>query len=365
MKCALPDVLFVLGRRSWLRWIPEFLVDQNFTHSIEISEDVDPERIDQFVYNVLRDPHEVIVFLSDHSTALLDAEIERKISEFGVVNTVCQPLRVAEMAGDKRLMTHYAKKVRELETIPEFSFQEGLDYLSESKDRLIVAKLAGGTEGKGMKLFKSADELREGYSKLFPSYAYVLQPFVFGDEYSVTILCDGERYQVYEPVYKGPTSTDGVHPCDRERLVPGSYRDRTLRSKMIELAISYTRELRPRGLVEIELIVSEGRVYFLEINPSITTTMRMVAGISLKNLFTELPKIGLGMKLENGLVPTWGYAAEFPLKAPLGEQVEKELQLMGDVSVSSRITVYGRSIDNLQNRLREVQEFVNGVDLRV
>jgi carbamoylphosphate synthase large subunit len=358
MKCSLPEVLFVLGRRSWLRWLPDFLADPQYNYSLEFSDRIDPDNLDQFIFNVVKEPRDAVVFLSDHSTIVRDAEVEQRISYYGVTSTVCQPLSVAEMSRDKRLMMHHAKRVAGLHTIPELTYEEALSYLDADPSHAVVGKLASGTEGEGMTLFHTAESLRKRYHSLTPSYAYVLQPFIHGEEYSLTILCDRRRYQVYEPVSKGMTSRQGVHPCRRERVVPGRFRDRTIRSRMIELGVSYVRNLRPRGLVEIEFIVSDGEVYFLEINPSVTTTMRMVAGISLRNPFAEIAKMGLGMKLENGLVPIWGNAIEFPLPHELPESLNRELCEQGDVSVSSRVTVYARSVDGLTRRVDEVRSLV-------
>lgn len=123
----------------------------------------------------------------------------------------------------------------------------------------VVVKDPTGHSGSGVAVIAERAEL---LGVLAVDDELVVETFLAGEEFSVEVVCGPTGPQFVGWVAKGCSDGDG-HPLDRVRYAPAEAVPEALRAPCERLlgAISY------RGVVEIELVVVDGRAYVLECNP--------------------------------------------------------------------------------------------------
>lgn len=331
--------------RSWLEWILPFLPNRDGATNIAHWDDGSPAPAE-----LLADDRRPIILLSHHDTLLRDAELAR-----GRANILAQPASVARLAHDKRAMADVAGRVDGLLPIPHLTLAEALDHLASPGASWIVAKPVGSTEGRELRVVGSPDELR----RLSPTIGrddFVLQPALEGHEYSVNLIVDDRFCHVYAPVSKGSNLPFGVHPAKRPRTFPA----RTTRStsaRLMAAAAGYALAVGARGLVEVELLESDGDLYLVEFNPRLSATLRMSILGSAENLLSSLHRVLAGGLSESRFVPPTGHAFEIPLPPGITRRALTALRGLGDVHLSSRITVAAPNmglLDDLRYRASRV-----------
>lgn len=271
-----PHLLVVLGQASWLEWLPEFLDHPTYTTELVT---LPPDSDGAFVRGAR---HDGVVFLSHHSTLGRDAQLAESLRREASVPVLCHPLPVAVLAGDKRAMAGFAAAVPGLRAIPELTPRLAVDYLGVRAGNAVVRKQRRGTEGQGLRVLREVGDLERAEED------WLLQPFVDGCEFSVNLIRRGERVLAFEPVFKGSTSLDGVHPCRRERLCPWPDLGPAERRRMIALAVRYAAAIGADGLVEVEFVLRGEDVIFLEVNPRLSATMRLASLACERSIFVEL-----------------------------------------------------------------------------
>jgi biotin carboxylase len=345
-------VTFVLARESWLEWLPKYLLHDAYSVAIQVAEAGPRDPAAPWVQEILADKPDVVVMLSHHDTLVDDAGIATFIEQRSQIRTVCQSLEAACLAHDKRRMAELARTVGDLHAIPELSLSEAMKRVHAGHP--VVSKLINGTEGQRFEVFDDPETLARAIEARRVTDEHMFQEFIQGNEYSVNLVCGEGMSQVYEPVYKDATSRDGVHPCRRTRLVPQPSLSANLKQRMQVASADLARAANARGLLEIELIEQNGKLFLLEINPRLAATMRMIAATSTKNLFTELVEVALNRQFHGEVVPTHLFAGEMPLANPLPAAIRQLLQQRYDADISSRITITAPSAGALSTKMIEV-----------
>jgi len=350
------EVLYVLGQNSWLDWIEPFLTSP----SKDVCVVAEEGSLDVAYSSVLRVVNqftpEGVIFLSHHDTLERDAALSEVLKQEHGIPSVAQPKSVALLAKDKALMSLHAKAVPGLNTIESISIDRASEYLERNPGHSLALKDPAGTEGLGFQVIRSQAEV----DKLLPSLAfsshYLLQPFISGSEYSVNLITDGQRSLLFEPVYKSENSIENwVHPCRRPRYCPSLTTDSSIRKRLLSCSRDYSKEIEAFGLLEIEFIVDDsGEIWFLEVNPRLSATMRMVSVASKRSIFTELTSLLSPTLLDDMVLPTHGFSAEVALSASKKKELEASWTRDSNYWVSSRLTVFEECDQQLASTLSKI-----------
>lgn len=174
--------------------------------------------------------------------------------------------------------------------------------------------------GRAMEVVENTEDLLSYIAsavKISPKHPVLIDKYIRGKEVEVDAVCDGEETLI--PAVIEHVERAGVHSGDSTAVLPAQ----TLAESEVQQIVEYTRRiaqaLEVRGLLNIQYVISEGRVYCLEVNPRASRTVPVVSkvtGIPLVNLAT---KIMLGKKLAD-LGYSGGLAAPPPyvaVKAPV------------------------------------------------
>lgn len=174
--------------------------------------------------------------------------------------------------------------------------------------------------GQNMIIAFSDDDVREYMSIILdgnPDNIVLIDKYVMGTEIEVDAICDGEDILI--PGIMEHIERAGVHSGDSIAVYPSQ----NISDKNKEEIIEYTRKLatalETKGLVNIQYIISNGKIYVIEVNPRSSRTVpyiSKVTGVPMIKLATacmvgkKLKKLGYG----TGLYPSAPYVA---VKVPI------------------------------------------------
>ncbi len=175
--------------------------------------------------------------------------------------------------------------------------------------------------GRGMEIAYGPDDLDRYFgSALEASVGRVLvDKYLRGREVEVDAVSDGEETLVagiMEHIERA-----GVHSGDSFAIYPAPNLSAAERDEIVELTRKIARSLPVRGLLNIQFIVEEGRVWVLEVNPRASRSVPFLTKVTGVPLVTLAVAIGAGSTLAaegfarlDGLWPSGDLVA---LKAPV------------------------------------------------
>ena len=175
--------------------------------------------------------------------------------------------------------------------------------------------------GRGMEIAYGADDLDRYFgSALEASFGRVLvDKYLRGREVEVDAVSDGEETLVagiMEHIERA-----GVHSGDSFAVYPAPNLSAAERDEIVALTAKVARSLPVRGLLNIQFIVEEGRVWCLEVNPRASRTVPFLTKVTGVPLVKLAVAIGAGSTLAaegyaraDGLWPSGDLVA---LKAPV------------------------------------------------
>ena len=174
--------------------------------------------------------------------------------------------------------------------------------------------------GQNMIIAFSDEDVKEYMSIILdgnPDNIVLIDKYVMGTEIEVDAICDGEDILI--PGIMEHIERAGIHSGDSIAVYPSQ----NISDKNKEEIIDYTKKLatalNTTGLVNIQYIISDGKIYVIEVNPRSSRTIpyiSKVTGVPMIKLATEcmvgkkLKKLGYG----TGLYPSAPYVA---VKVPI------------------------------------------------
>ncbi|XKK38584.1 hypothetical protein HFP72_29480 [Nocardiopsis sp. ARC36] len=196
----------------------------------------------------------------------------------------------------------------------------------------VVVKSRSGTQSRGTRLSRagvplSADEFAE--------------PYWQGCEYSTLVYRGEGRVAVFPPIWKGMNSTSLLPPWKRLRLCPDPHISEVLEKELAQVGMEIAESSNASGFIEVEyLVLGDGSVQVLEINPRICGTMRIAAMATGLRIFDFCRRPDL-----KGILPAAFWAAEVPYN---GDEFA-----MPDIGAfaTSRLTVASERFSDLRGKL--------------
>lgn len=154
--------------------------------------------------------------------------------------------------------------------------------------------------GRAMEVVYNKDELKEymeNAAKVSPEHPVLVDKYITGTEIEVDAISDGEVVVI--PGIMEHVERAGVHSGDSIAVYPPQNLKENLKKEIVKYTVRISQALNIRGLVNIQYVVSDNKVYVIEVNPRSSRTipyLSKVTGIPMVNLAT---KALLGIKLSD------------------------------------------------------------------
>jgi carbamoyl-phosphate synthase large subunit len=174
--------------------------------------------------------------------------------------------------------------------------------------------------GRAMEIVYTEEELlryMEQAVKINPHHPVLIDRYMLGREVEVDGICDGE--EVLIPGIMEHIERAGVHSGDSIAVYPPQSVSQELKHQIIEITTKIAKGLKVKGLLNIQFVIHDEKVYVIEVNPRSSRTvpfLSKVTGIPMANLAT---KVILGSTLRaEGFTPGYHPEAEhISVKVPV------------------------------------------------
>ncbi|OXS62416.1 carbamoyl phosphate synthase large subunit [Cohnella sp. CIP 111063] len=145
--------------------------------------------------------------------------------------------------------------------------------------------------GRAMEIVYSDDELlsyMEVAVKINPEHPVLIDRYMLGKEIEIDAICDGETVLI--PGIMEHVERAGVHSGDSIAVYPPQSLSEDIKQQAIDITIKIAKELKTIGLVNIQFVVWQDKVYVIEVNPRSSRTvpfLSKVTKIPMANLATQ------------------------------------------------------------------------------
>ncbi|MCL6447431.1 MAG: carbamoyl-phosphate synthase large subunit [Armatimonadetes bacterium] len=199
--------------------------------------------------------------------------------------------------------------------------------------------------GRAMEIVENNEELL-GYMasavKVTPEHPVLVDKYLQGEELEVDAIADGET--VFIPGIMKHVERAGVHSGDSIAVYPVHSLSDAVKQQIVDYTTRLALALNVRGMINIQYVLHQGKVYVLEVNPRASRTvpyMSKITGIPMVNLATKvilgrtLKELGYagGLYPEGRLVgvkaPVFSFAKLLQVDISLGPEMKSTGEVMG------------------------------------
>lgn len=143
--------------------------------------------------------------------------------------------------------------------------------------------------GRGMFIVKDERQLRALLEQGVITYPLLIDAYLDGKEAEVDVVADGS--DILLPTIIEHVEKAGVHSGDSYAVLPAQTIANEEQAKIIAYAEKIVKKLKFKGIMNIQYVIANGRVYVLEVNPRASRTVPIVSkatGIPLAQIATKL-----------------------------------------------------------------------------
>ena len=170
----------------------------------------------------------------------------------------------------------------------------------------------------------------------------LIDKYIMGTEIEVDAICDGEDILI--PGIMEHIERAGIHSGDSIAVYPAPNVTDVMREKLVEYTQKLARSLGTKGLVNIQYIICDGKIYVIEVNPRSSRTIpyiSKVTGVPMIQLATlcmlgkKLNKLGYGTGLYKPApyvavkVPIFSFEKLADLDTHLGPEMKSTGEVLG------------------------------------
>jgi carbamoyl-phosphate synthase large subunit len=149
--------------------------------------------------------------------------------------------------------------------------------------------------GRAMEIVRTDAELQTYWHSAvlaFPDAPVLVDKYIEGKEAEVDLIGDGEHFII--PAIMEHIERAGVHSGDSMTVVPPQTLTASEQAQIRDYALRLAKALRVCGLVNMQFVVQEGRVYVIEVNPRASRTVPYLSKI------TNVPMVPLAVAAQVG-----------------------------------------------------------------
>ncbi|HAA37485.1 MAG TPA: carbamoyl-phosphate synthase large subunit [Firmicutes bacterium] len=231
------------------------------------------------------------------------------------------PLEIIDLAEDRRKFNHLLRMlgIPQPEGVAVSSPHEALGAAHKLGFPLLV-RPSYVIGGRAMQIVYNEEQLYtylQLAANVTPEYPVLLDRYLLGTEVEVDAVCDGTTVLIpgiFEHIERA-----GVHSGDSLAVFPPQSLTPELVETITEYTVRIALALGIRGLVNIQFVVWQERVYVLEVNPRASRTVPIISKVTGIPLVALATRIMLGetlaeMGYSHGLMPAPPYVT---VKAPV------------------------------------------------
>ena len=165
--------------------------------------------------------------------------------------------------------------------------------------------------GQGMEIIRSKESLlnrmENGVELVYPM---LIDSYIPAQEAEIDLVADGT--DVYVPIVVEHIEKAGVHSGDSMAFLPAQTLAQATKEKMVAYAKSIVNELAYQGLMNIQFVVDDEKVYVLEVNPRASRTIPIISKVTGVSLVQVATKILLGTYTLADVFEKTGLMKEIP-----------------------------------------------------
>ena len=199
--------------------------------------------------------------------------------------------------------------------------------------------------GRAMEIVYNNDELLDYMAsavKVTPEYPVLVDKYLFGKELEVDAISDG--VDVLIPGIMEHIERAGVHSGDSTAVYPPQSLNKEVKDHVVDYTIRLARALKVKGVINIQYVLHEDRIFVLEVNPRSSRTvpyLSKITGIPMIKLATKvimgrtLKEMGYkgGLYPEGNVVgvkaPVFSFAKLLQVDISLGPEMKSTGEVMG------------------------------------
>jgi len=163
--------------------------------------------------------------------------------------------------------------------------------------------------GRGMEVVYNEGQLAsyaESAPPIQPDAPLLVDKYLRGLEVEVDAAFDGD--DILMPGIFEHIERAGIHSGDSISVYPTQTVDTAMEQRIVDVTAAIARELKIRGLINIQFVIHEGKLYIIEANPRASRTVPIIQKATGVNLVAAATRIALGEKLRDmeygtGLIP--------------------------------------------------------------
>ncbi|HUN28780.1 MAG TPA: carbamoyl-phosphate synthase large subunit [Alphaproteobacteria bacterium] len=152
--------------------------------------------------------------------------------------------------------------------------------------------------GRAMEIIYNEGQLAsyaESAPPILPGAPLLVDKYLRGLEVEVDAVFDGEDILIpgiFEHIERA-----GIHSGDSISVYPTQTIDAAMERRIVEVTTSIARELKIRGLINIQFVVHDGDLYIIEANPRASRTVPIIQKATGVNIVAAATRIALGERL--------------------------------------------------------------------
>ncbi len=151
--------------------------------------------------------------------------------------------------------------------------------------------------GRAMEIIYNEGQLAsyaESAPPILPGAPLLVDKYLRGLEVEVDAVFDGEDILIpgiFEHIERA-----GIHSGDSISVYPTQTIDGAMEARIVDVTTAIARELKIRGLINIQFVVHEGDLYIIEANPRASRTVPIIQKATGVNIVAAATRIALGEK---------------------------------------------------------------------
>ncbi|MFD2116198.1 carbamoyl-phosphate synthase large subunit [Paenibacillus yanchengensis] len=152
--------------------------------------------------------------------------------------------------------------------------------------------------GRAMEIVYSDEELlsyMEVAVKINPEHPVLIDRYMLGQEAEVDAICDGETVLI--PGIMEHIERAGVHSGDSIAVYPPQSLTEAVKQEIVDMTIKISKALDVVGLVNIQFVIHQQKVYIIEVNPRSSRTVPFLSKVTTLPMANLATQVILGKKL--------------------------------------------------------------------
>ena len=154
--------------------------------------------------------------------------------------------------------------------------------------------------GQGMAIAYDDKEIEEyinEINEIAQEHPILIDKYILGKEVEVDAICDGDDILI--PGIMEHLERAGVHSGDSISVYPTQTLDKKYEKEIIMYTEKIAKELNVIGILNIQFIVSNDKVYIIEVNPRSSRTVPYISKVTNLPMIDVATEVILGKKLKD------------------------------------------------------------------